>query len=407
MDVLDKFLKQYSYKFDKGYPDMNNPKDKEMLFEMVNSLIEQQLALFSDEELDNITIKVKDKTGIDLNKVDKTTKEKILDIVGDEELSDEEIKRIKNLVGGFKYEGDFYRYAQSKGLGQKSQKAIFNKASQMGELPALVNYIKSPKPKFEEAGEGNILTLFNESKLSTDFLLWLYSYTVGAGDDILGVGRMEEFIIFMFDDTINPPKGDAGLKDGTEIEVKGNNAKIWGQKDGILNSTGFKIGQKSINREFSKLINDPYIGSFQKKGPKDSETGKSKIIVKGDTSLDSILIQNVQKAVDQEVSLDDIHQAILNILFDFYNTDVSQKEIETYVTKDTITSQSKLNKAMFTAQLVAYSKAEGWEYLWLGVPDLGTYKVYMIDDIPLAVENGEITISSKLGLGNVFRAKLR
>ena len=33
MDVLDKFLKQYSYKFDKGYPDMNNPKDKEMLFE--------------------------------------------------------------------------------------------------------------------------------------------------------------------------------------------------------------------------------------------------------------------------------------------------------------------------------------------------------------------------------------
>jgi hypothetical protein len=39
MDVLDKFLKQYSYKFDKGYPDMNNPKDKEMLFEFAYSLI--------------------------------------------------------------------------------------------------------------------------------------------------------------------------------------------------------------------------------------------------------------------------------------------------------------------------------------------------------------------------------
>jgi len=38
MDVLDKFLKQYSYKFDKGYPDMNNPKDKEMLFEFAYSL---------------------------------------------------------------------------------------------------------------------------------------------------------------------------------------------------------------------------------------------------------------------------------------------------------------------------------------------------------------------------------
>jgi hypothetical protein len=38
MDALDKFLKQYSYKFDKGYPDMNNPKDKEMLFEFAYAL---------------------------------------------------------------------------------------------------------------------------------------------------------------------------------------------------------------------------------------------------------------------------------------------------------------------------------------------------------------------------------
>ena len=28
MNVIDKFLKQYSYKFDKGYPDIGNPKDK-------------------------------------------------------------------------------------------------------------------------------------------------------------------------------------------------------------------------------------------------------------------------------------------------------------------------------------------------------------------------------------------
>ena len=106
------------------------------------------------------------------------------------------------------------------------------------------------------------------------------------------------------------------------------------------------------------------------------------------------------------IDLDNIHQAVLNILFDFYNKDVSQNEVKKFVTKNVITSQDKLNKAMFTAQLVAYSKAEGWEYLWLGVPNLGTYKVYVVDDIPKAVENGEIIINSKLGLGNVFRAKL-
>tara|TARA_R110002020_G_scaffold401074_1_gene611323 strand:- start:117 stop:1325 length:1209 start_codon:yes stop_codon:yes gene_type:complete len=401
MDIITKYLNNIAYKFPKGYPDMNNPKDKAMLFE----LIEQQLDLFSDEELDKLTIKVKDKTGVDLDKVDKSTKNQILDIIGNDELSNDEIKRIKNLVSGFKYEEDFYNYVQSKGLAIKSQKAIFNKASQIGELPAIIDYIKSQKLKFEESGAGNILTLFNESGLSDDFLLWLYAYTVGAGDDILGVGRMEEFIIFMFDNTINPPRGDAGLKDGTEIEVKGNNAKIWGQKDGILNSTGFKIGQKSIEREFSKLINDPYIGAFQKMS-EPNEQGKRKTLVKGDTALDSILIKNIKKAVDQGIDLDNIHQAVLNILFDFYNKDVSQNEVKKFVTKNVITSQDKLNKAMFTAQLVAYSKAEGWEYLWLGVPNLGTYKVYVVDDIPKAVENGEIIINSKLGLGNVFRAKL-
>lgn len=405
MNIFDKFFTKFAYKFDKGYPDMNNKQDVLLLESLISGLIEQQLSLFSDKELDKITVKVKKETGVDLEKVDKSTKEKILDIVGDDELTDEEIKRIKNLVSGFKFEEDFYNYTKSKGLSDKSQKAIFNKASQMGELPEVVSYIKSSKPKFEDANEGNILTLFNDSGLSDDFLLWLYSYTIGAGDDILGVGRMEEFIIFMFDNTINPPKGDAGLKDGTEIEVKGNNAKIWGQKNGILNSTGFKIGQKSIDREFGKLLDDPYVGQFQKMS-EPNEQGKRKTLVKGDTALDSILIKNVKQAVEQGVNLDDIHQAILNILFDFYNTDTSQKEIEIYVTKDVITNQSKLNKAMFTAQLVAYSKAEGWRYLWLGVPDTGTYKVYEVDDIPAAVESGEIIINSKLGLGNVFRAKL-
>jgi hypothetical protein len=399
MDIVEKIIRENCWKFDKGYPDSQED------INYLKSLIEQQYNLFSDEELDSITIKVKKETGVDLEKIDKNTKEKILDIVGDDELTDEEIKRIKNLVSGFKFEEDFYNYTKSKGLSDKSQKAIFNRASQMGELPEVVSYIKSSKPKFEESDEGNILTLFSDSGLSDDFLLWLYSYTIGAGDDILGVGRMEEFIIFMFDNTINPPKGDAGLKDGTEIEVKGNNAKIWGQKNGILNSTGFKIGQKSIDREFSKLLDSPYIGQFQKMSKPD-EKGKRKTLVKGDTALDSILIKNVKQAVDQGVDLDNIHQAILNILFDFYNTDTTQEEIKTYVTKDVITDQKKLNKAMFTAQLVAYSKAEGWRYLWLGIPDLGTYKVYEVKDIPAAVESGEIIINSKLGLGNVFRAKL-
>ena len=39
-DTWDIFLKEVSWKFDKGYPDMDDPKDKKRLFEMVNIIAE-------------------------------------------------------------------------------------------------------------------------------------------------------------------------------------------------------------------------------------------------------------------------------------------------------------------------------------------------------------------------------
>jgi len=41
MDALDRFLNRVAYKFDKGYPDVNNPKDMEMLMEMVNNILSE------------------------------------------------------------------------------------------------------------------------------------------------------------------------------------------------------------------------------------------------------------------------------------------------------------------------------------------------------------------------------
>lgn len=42
MDSLERYLNRVAYKFDKGYPDVNNPKDIEMLMEMINPLIEAE-----------------------------------------------------------------------------------------------------------------------------------------------------------------------------------------------------------------------------------------------------------------------------------------------------------------------------------------------------------------------------
>ena len=39
MDSLDKFIKSVAWKFPKGYPDMNDSKDKAMLFELAENFM--------------------------------------------------------------------------------------------------------------------------------------------------------------------------------------------------------------------------------------------------------------------------------------------------------------------------------------------------------------------------------
>jgi len=50
MDSLDKFLHGVAYKFPKGYPDMNDSKDKDMLFKMIHEITEEKSLLSEQQE---------------------------------------------------------------------------------------------------------------------------------------------------------------------------------------------------------------------------------------------------------------------------------------------------------------------------------------------------------------------
>ena len=72
MDALDLFFKKYSYKFPKGYPDMDNPKDKEMLFEIVKKLTEEEKPKFNKQDLIDYINNLEDEEA--LNKILKFAK---------------------------------------------------------------------------------------------------------------------------------------------------------------------------------------------------------------------------------------------------------------------------------------------------------------------------------------------
>ena len=53
MDALDLFFKKFSYKFPKGYPDLNNPEDKKLLFELVGNITGDKIISEAQTDYDN------------------------------------------------------------------------------------------------------------------------------------------------------------------------------------------------------------------------------------------------------------------------------------------------------------------------------------------------------------------
>ena len=129
MDVLDKFLKQYSYKFDKGYPDMNNPKDKEMLFEFAYKLISEKALNWNDlsgesrklVRLTQLANKIKEKTPFTLEN-DKEVVLSFNDISYEDLFTNQKVDTLRDVGGrsinNFKFfidsEGNEYSFKQIK-----------------------------------------------------------------------------------------------------------------------------------------------------------------------------------------------------------------------------------------------------------------------------------------------------
>jgi len=317
-------------------------------------------------------------------------KQQIIDLITSGEYSEEQLSSIRNSIAGVEYKEDFFNYTQSKKMSDRAAQAIYNKALNSNNIQEVLDYIKSEKPNFNNLPkEGNINNIKAFQSLGDEFVSWLYQYTTGASEAAVGVGKMEEFLIFMLNDTDNPGTGDVGLKGGGDIEVKGDNAKIWGQKKGLLSTAGFNRGAKSIEENFGDLVDEVYVG----------QAGK-------DTAIASILLQNVARAIQGGADKNKALEATKDVLKDFYITSEGASKIDEYITADSLSDTKRLNTDIFKAQLNLYAEVEGWEYLWIGNPKTGSYRIFTANQLDSAIDSGDIKISSSMGLNNIFRMKI-
>jgi hypothetical protein len=239
MDALDRYLNRIAYKFNKGYPDVNNPKDMEMLFEMINEIIsEEQLKLFDDEVLDQMKIDLKitdDDFDTEkelrsiLNKADSRVKEKY-------KLDDPEMfEKIVNGIMNARLQPELLDLLKKKGYNKiildryaTELSSVFNSVADK-DRDKFIKYITSPNQKsFSKSPVGNIKGEIKATGMDfEDDAVFdsLIKFTT-QDEKKLGVGMGELALAMLFKNIgAAQNKGDLTL-DNEEFEIKGYNAKL-------------------------------------------------------------------------------------------------------------------------------------------------------------------------------------
>ena len=120
MDVLDKFFQQYAYKFPKGYPDMNNEQDIQLLESLLSNILGEELILENQDLISLIKTNIKDYGDLEASGKD-TIKLTFSDIPNRGASSDSMRKdvydELKSLVDKEELLSDFRKIATGSSLG--------------------------------------------------------------------------------------------------------------------------------------------------------------------------------------------------------------------------------------------------------------------------------------------------
>jgi hypothetical protein len=229
MDSLDLFFKKYSYKFPKGYPDMNNEQDINVLADLLESIginlqEQEQMKLdFPDKDF-----KKEDTEGFKTKFID------LINNTSDEELEKDPIykslfKRLKNFKGNLL--DNFKKELENRNIGPL-YKAIYNIAEDFGEADDLYNYLISDDQTKSLNSIGTLDDLYSDASkyISRD----LFDVLSKKGDISIGnvmMGKGELAIILMMNNAKkvdNKEKGDVQIGD-QRYEIKGDKARFSGK----------------------------------------------------------------------------------------------------------------------------------------------------------------------------------
>jgi len=255
---LDELLVEWSYRTEKGYPDMGNPSDILILKTILNELNLPTDILNTLGE-DDIT------SNEDETQVSSHSKKDLLNLINNANLTNPQIQRLFKNVSGFAHKDNILNYVNSKGFtankfktGDIAIETIFNGISD-SNIDEFIKYIKNPKTLSSIDVAGNFASQLGLSSILVRDLI-----NIEPGSDAGGsnVGKIEVFLGLMFSDVDNNvSKGDLNWN-GKNLEVKGTGGRL-GQQSGRGSDN-----KETIENAARQLLSDEVLEEYLNYLPK-------------------------------------------------------------------------------------------------------------------------------------------
>jgi len=255
---LDELLVEWSYRTEKGYPDMGNPSDILILKTILNELNLPTDILNTLGE-DNIT------SNEDETQVSSHSKNDLINLINNANLTNPQIQRLFKNISGFAHKDNILNYVNSKGFtankfktGDIAIETIFNGISD-SNIDEFVKYIKNPKTLSSIDVAGNFASQLG---LSSTLVRDLIDIEPGSDAGGSNVGKIEVFLGLMFSDVDNNvSKGDLNWN-GKNLEVKGTGGRL-GQQSGRGSDN-----KETIENAARQLLSDEVLEEYLNYLPK-------------------------------------------------------------------------------------------------------------------------------------------
>ena len=252
MSIFDKFFNKFAYKFDKGYPDMNNDQDVLLLESYISKVLGEKFNLQEANTADEAIEILKKDLGLkDEDFIKKSGVEYKVLFDGPNSNRVDLIKRMK-VLDNFTYDPD-------------------NKASSMGAvLYDKIRFVIKPRNKQgrQSAGVGSEDDFVNQ--ITPYFENGPLNVIFQSPDASLIQNKIKEVIATGYN-TKDTKKADVILKGSKmyPVSMKKNNAGFWESADTRYKDIVMKLSKKIKEREFApNLVFKPFINKLgvEKKG---------------------------------------------------------------------------------------------------------------------------------------------